>query len=100
MTLAHEISALETEIEHLRTENSVQRKHIDMLEWENEQLKRANEKALAERDNYLRRSEAIRALLDSTGAMLVNSIKKFHESEHELQSVDPLRLEKTNDRAA
>lgn len=85
MSLAHDISAMETEVETLRAENSVQRQHIGVLEFENEQLRRSNDKIMAERDVFLRRSEAIKGLLDQTGAMLVNSMRKFHESERELQ---------------
>jgi FtsZ-binding cell division protein ZapB len=100
MSLAHEISALETEIEQLRTENGVQRQHIGVLEFENEQLRRANDRINAERDVYLRRSEAIRALLNSTGSMLVNSLRQFHDSEREIDSKPTPQLENTSDRAA
>lgn len=104
MSLAHEISAMETEIETLRAENNVQRQHIGVLEFENEQLRRANARIMGERDVFLRRSESIKGLLDQTGAMLVNSMRKFHESERELQEQqqgsDKPRLEQVNDRAA
>ena len=85
MSLAQDISAIETEVETLRAENNVQRQHIGVLEFENEQLRRANDRVMAERDIFLRRSEAIKGLLDQTGAMLVSSMRKFHESERDLQ---------------
>lgn len=99
MSLAHDISAMETEIEQLRTENNVQRQHIGVLEFENEQLRKSNDRVRAERDVFLRRSEAIKALLDSTGAMLVNSMRKFHESEREIEGMqtEQRQLEKTSD---
>jgi hypothetical protein len=103
MSLAQDISAMETEIEQLRRENDIQRQHVGILEFENEQLRRSIDKALAERDVYMRRGEAIRSLLDSTGAMLVNSIKKFHDSERELEinrREEPRQLEGASDRAA
>lgn len=101
MSLAQDISSMETEIEQLRRENDIQRQHIGIMEFENEQLRRSIDKALAERDIFLRRGEAMRALLDTTGAMLVNSIKKFHDSERELvadRKEEQRQLEKTSDR--
>lgn len=85
MNLANEVSSMETELVSLRSEIDILRKHQGLAEFENEQLRRALAKCQSERDNYMRRAEAIKSLLDQTGASLVNSIRKYHESERELQ---------------
>lgn len=85
MNLANEVSSMETELASLRAENDILRKHQDLADFENEQLRRALAKCQGERDNYMRRAEAIKTLLDQTGASLVNSIRKYHESEREMQ---------------
>jgi regulator of replication initiation timing len=89
MSLATEISILETDLEQLKQENSVQRQHIEVMEFENDMLRKTLARAQYERDVYMRRAEAIKGLLDQTGALIVNSINKFHDSEMELQPVIP-----------
>ncbi len=84
-SLANEVSAMESEIEGLRSENQVQRQHIGVLEFENEQLRKALAKVQAERDMHLRRAEGIKVLLDQTGASLVSGIQKFHDNERAVQ---------------
>jgi regulator of replication initiation timing len=85
MNLANEISTLESELQSLRSENEVLKHNKAIIEFENESLRRALAKAQADRDNFMRRAEAIKSLLDQTGANLVAGINKYHESERELQ---------------
>lgn len=85
MNLSQEVSSMETELVSLRTENDLLKKQAAVVEWENEQLKRLLTRSNVERDTYLRRSEAIKTLLDQCGASLVNGIQKFHATERELQ---------------
>lgn len=85
MNLANEISSMESELESLRSENHVLKNNKAIIEFENESLRRALAKTQADRDNFMRRAEAIKSLLDQTGASLVSGINKYHESERELQ---------------
>lgn len=81
----NEISAMQSELEGLRSENQMQGKHIAVLEFENDQLRKALSHVNAERDNFMRRSDKIKSLLDATGSALVNGIQEFHNSERERQ---------------
>ena len=85
MNLANEISSLESEVQSLRSENDILKHNKAIIEFENESLRRALAKTQSDRDNFMRRAEAIKSLLDTTGASLVTGINKFHESERELQ---------------
>lgn len=85
MNLTNEISSLESEVQSLRSENEVYKHNKAIIEFENENLRRALAKSQAERDNLLRRAEAIKSLLDQTGANLVSGMNRYHESERELQ---------------
>ena len=86
MNLANEISSLESELQSLRSENEVLKHNKAIIEFENESLRRALAKTQGDRDNFMRRTEAIKSLLDQTGASLVSGINKYHESERELQA--------------
>lgn len=85
MNLANEISSLESELQSLRSENDVLKHNKAIIEFENESLRRSLAKAQADRDNFMRRAEKIKSLLDTTGASLVSGINQYHESERELQ---------------
>ena len=85
MNLINEISSMETELQSLRSENEVLKHNKAIIEFENESLRRALAKAHADRDNFMRRAEAIKSLLDQTGANLVSGMNRYHESERELQ---------------
>lgn len=85
MNLANEVSSLETQLANALAELELRKKTQDVLEFENDQLRRANSRLQGERDNYMRRSEQIKSILDQTGASLVHSIQKYHDSERELQ---------------
>ena len=85
MNLANEISSLESENQSLRSENEVLKQNKTIIEFENESLRRALAKAQADRDILIRRSEAIKSLLDQTGANLVHGMNKYLEGERELQ---------------
>jgi hypothetical protein len=84
-SIANEVSSLESELQSLRADNDVLKHNKAIIEFENESLRRAIAKAQAERDNYMRRSEAIKSLLDQTGASLVAGMNRYHESEREMQ---------------
>lgn len=85
MTLATEISIMETDIEQLKQENEVQRQHVNILEFENDQLRKALTKAQGERDGMMRDGENLKVLLDQTGALIVSGMAKYHASRRELQ---------------
>jgi len=85
MNLANEISSMETELQSLRLETEVLKNNKAIIEFENESLRRSLAKTQADRDNFMRRAEAIKTLLDNTGASLVSGINRYHESERELQ---------------
>lgn len=87
MNLANEVSALETQLANALSENDILKKNREVMEFENDHLKRALAKTQAERDSYLRRAEGIKSLLDQTGATLITGINKFHESERHLQEM-------------
>ncbi|MCA1452879.1 hypothetical protein I6F35_06540 [Bradyrhizobium sp. BRP22] len=86
MNLANEISSMETELQSLRSENELLKHNKAIIEFENESLRRALAKTQADRDNYMRRAEAIKSLLDQTGSNLVSGIERYHQSERELQA--------------
>jgi regulator of replication initiation timing len=86
MNLANEVSTIETELQSLRVEVDLLKHGKALLEFENETLRRTLAKSQIERDNYMRRAEAIKALLDLTGASLVSGINKYHATERELQA--------------
>lgn len=79
MNLANEISALQSELETLRSEGERLRHHNAILEFENQQLRGALDKAQAERDHHMVKKAELKVLLDQTGASLVAGITKFHE---------------------
>ena len=85
MNLVNEISSLESELQSLRAENAVLKHNKAIIEFENETLCRALTKVQGERDNYMRRAEAIKSLLDATGVNLVTGINKYHELEREMR---------------
>ena len=85
LNLINEISSLETELQSLRSDNEVLKHNKAINEFENESLRRALAKAQQDRDHFMRRAEAIKSLLDLTGANLVSGINKYHDSERELQ---------------
>lgn len=82
-SLANEISVMETEGAMLRNENALQKQHINVLEFEINQNRQAMARLQAERDNLMRRAEAIKALLDQTASLLVSSMRKYHTDERE-----------------
>src|SRR4051812_14648005 len=84
MNLANEISALETELQSLRSENDILKQHKAVTEFENESLRRALAKANADRDALMRRADAIKGLLDQTGAALMHGLKKIHDTEAQI----------------
>jgi hypothetical protein len=85
MNLANEISSLESQVQSLHSETDVLRTNKAVLEFENDSVRRALAKAQQDRDHFMRRAEAIKSLLDQTGASLVAGINKYHDSERELQ---------------
>jgi chromosome segregation ATPase len=86
MNLANEISALETELQSLRTENEVLKSNKAIIDFENESLRRQIAKVNAERDNLMRRAEAIKSLLDQIGGSLMLGLRKFHENERDIEA--------------
>jgi chromosome segregation ATPase len=84
MNLANEISSLETELQSLRTENEVLKSNKAITEFENESLRRQVAKVNAERDNLMRRAEAIKSLLDQIGGSLMLGLRKFHDNERDI----------------
>lgn len=85
MSTALDVAEMESEIAQLRSENAVQKQHIAVLEFENDSLKAEIDRLRTERDHYMRRSDAIKVLLDQTGASLVAGIQKYNSSEREIQ---------------
>lgn len=85
MNLAQEVSSMETRMISLESETEMLRQHSAVLESENESQRQVIARLQAERDSAMRRAEAIKVLLDQTGASLVSGIQKFHASERELQ---------------
>jgi chromosome condensin MukBEF ATPase and DNA-binding subunit MukB len=85
MNMANEISSMETELQSLRAENEVLKTNRAVIDHENESLRRALAASQADRDNWLRRGEALKALLDQTGANLVAAMNKYHEAERDRQ---------------
>lgn len=84
MNLANEISTMQTEIESLRADNEALKHSKAILDFEVESLRRQLAKSNVDRDNLLRRSEAIKCLLDQTGASLMHGLQKFHDTERAL----------------
>lgn len=89
MTLATEISILETEVEQLKHQSEAQHQHINVLEFENEQLRRSLAKVQNERDMMMRDGENLKVLLDQTGALIVSGMQKYHSSRRELREQVP-----------
>lgn len=85
MNLASEVSAMESELDSLRSEVRIRGEREIALETEVTQLRASLSKTQAERDNYMRRAESIKSILDQTGSGLVNAMRVFHSSERELQ---------------
>lgn len=84
-SLANEVSAMESEIEGLRSENVVQRQHIAVLEFENDSHRKTIDRLQSERDEAMSRCDSIKVLLDQTGAALVSGIQKFNGERREAQ---------------
>ncbi|MBR0879150.1 MULTISPECIES: hypothetical protein [Bradyrhizobium] len=57
-----------------------------ILDFENDSLRRQLAKATADRDTMMRRGEAIKCLLDQTGASLMHGLQKLHETERDLDA--------------
>ncbi|MCA1524338.1 hypothetical protein [Bradyrhizobium yuanmingense] len=85
MTLASEITKLETELQSSRVEAEALGKRNAVLEFENDGLKQQLAKANADRDALIRRSEAIKSLLDQCGATLVHGLKQYAAAEREIE---------------
>lgn len=79
MNLANEISSMESELESLRSENSIYKQERKMLEFEAEQLRNALSRVTAERDHHMVKRGELKVLLDSAGALLVNGVRKYHD---------------------
>jgi predicted RNase H-like nuclease (RuvC/YqgF family) len=86
MSMANEISSLESEMQSLRAENETLKHNKAIIDFENEGLRQALAKANIERDNFMRRSEALKALLDLTGNGLIAGLNKYHDAERELEA--------------
>jgi hypothetical protein len=84
-SIANDVAEMESEIAGLRSENAVQRQMIAVLEFENASQKQEIERLRSERDHFMRRSDAIKVLLDQAGSSLVAGIQKFNASEREIQ---------------
>ncbi|KRQ99244.1 hypothetical protein [Bradyrhizobium valentinum] len=93
MNLTNEISALESQVQMLLAENESFRHTLSVMEFEREQLTRRCSTLQRERDNYMRRAEQIKILLDQTGANLVTGLHKYHAAERELAERDAIRLD-------
>src|SRR5438067_2449432 len=85
MTLANEISKLETEQQSMRAEIDALGKKNAVLEFENDDLKKQLAKANADRDALMRRSEQIKSLLDQCGATLMHGLKQFSTTERQVE---------------
>ncbi|MCD9817622.1 hypothetical protein [Bradyrhizobium japonicum] len=90
MTLASDIMKLETELQSCRTEVDALGMKNAVLEFENDSLKQQLAKANADRDTLIRRSEAIKSLLDQCGATLVHGLKQYAASEREIERREQL----------
>ena len=84
MTLAAEITKLETELASARAEIDAVGKKNAVLEFENDTVKKALALANADRDALLRRSEAIKALLDQCAAALTHGLRQYAASERQI----------------
>ncbi|WLA75076.1 hypothetical protein QIH77_07715 [Bradyrhizobium diazoefficiens] len=85
MSLASEITKLETELQSCRVEADALGKKNAVLEFENDSLKQQLAKANADRDALIRRSEAIKSLLDQCGATLMHGLKQYAAAEREVE---------------
>lgn len=105
ISVANEVSSMETELISLRSEIDILKKHQGVIEFENDQLRKSLAKSQTERDNYMRRAEAIKTLLDQTGSSLVHGIEEYHRSERKLveettsSDAPPPRMLSTAERA-
>jgi chromosome segregation ATPase len=84
MSLASDVTKLETELQSVRAESEALGKKQAVLEFENAQLRQALAKANTDRDALIRRSEAIKSLLDQCGATLMHGLKQYADSEREV----------------
>jgi hypothetical protein len=80
---------MESELESRRSENNLLKQAMNLLEFENEQLRRALAKTTFERDHHMIKKGELKTLLDSAGTLLVNGVKKFHEDQNEASRREP-----------
>jgi regulator of replication initiation timing len=79
MNLANEVSTMQSELESLRAENHVLKQTHNLLDFENDQLRKALAKSNAERDHHMVKKGELKALLDSAGSLLVSGVRKYHD---------------------
>jgi regulator of replication initiation timing len=84
---------MQSELESLRSENDVLKRERELMEFENERLRKALDKAHAEREFHMVKKGELKTLLDSAGALLVNGVRKYHDGGAELTAAEPLKLE-------
>jgi regulator of replication initiation timing len=88
---------MQSEVESLRADNNVLKRANEMLQFENDQLSKALDKAKTERDHHMVKRGELKALLDGAGNFLVAGIRKYHDAIVQEQAVQelpipPLRL--------
>lgn len=102
MNLANEISTFQSELESLRAEALALRNAKIVADFELDQLRRKVRQLEEERDRQRDKHSAIKTLLDSTGAAIVQGINKIHADERDREiAYDEARpLQITQDKEA
>ena len=87
---------MQSELESLRSENHILKQTHNLLDFENDQLRKALAKATAERDHHMNKRGELKTLLDSAGSMLVSGVRKYHDGiiADQEQAPEPLFLNK------
>ena len=79
MNLINEISAWESELESLRSENKILRETKIILDFENDQLKRRVSQLEEKCDYVLSEKVHLKTMLDQTGQSLVSMMGRHNE---------------------
>ena len=78
MNLAEQVALLESSRETLLAETETLRKRIAVLECERDQLASRLRSCEVQRDEYLKRASAVKAVMDRTASNLVAGMNEVH----------------------
>lgn len=88
MSVANEVSSLESQLESLQSENRLLNNSRILNEFELSELRRNNAKLQSERDAALDSASQMKVILDQAGAAIVHGMNRFGAAKRTTQETE------------